>query len=46
MFPLGAVVPGAASLLRELLAGGIPDLLRVEQDAVEVEDDGLDHKAA
>jgi hypothetical protein len=27
----------------ELLAGRVPDLLRIEQEAVEIEDDGLDH---
>ena len=33
-------------LVLELLAGAVPDLLRVDQDAVEVEDDGFDHSAA
>jgi hypothetical protein len=44
--PLGVLVPAAAMLPCELLAGLVPDLLRVEEDAVEVEDDGLGHSAA
>ena len=43
--PLGVLVPAAAALLGELLAGLVPHLLGVEQDAVEVEDDRLDHSA-
>jgi hypothetical protein len=39
-------VPAAAALLGELLAGVVPNLLRVEQHAVEVEDDRVDHRAA
>ena len=39
------LVPAAAALLGELLAGLVPDLLGVEQDAVEVEDDRFDHSA-
>ena len=38
-----AVGPAAAALPHELLADVVPDLLGVEQDAVEVEDDRLDH---
>ena len=44
--PLRGVVPAAAALPGQLLARLIPDLFRVEQHAVEVEDDGLDHRAA
>ena len=40
---LRALVPAAAALLRQLLAHVVPDLLRVDDHAVEVEDDGLDH---
>ena len=43
---LRLVVPAAAALLGELLAGLVPDLLGVEQQAVEIEDDRLDHSAA
>jgi hypothetical protein len=39
-------MPAAAALLRQLLARAVPDLLGVEQHAVEVEDDGVDHSAA
>ena len=39
-------VPAAAALAGELLAHLVPDLLGVEQDAVEVEDDGVDHAIA
>jgi hypothetical protein len=39
-------VPAAAALGGELLARFVPDLLGVEQDAVEVEDDRGDHSAA
>jgi hypothetical protein len=35
-------VPAAAALAGELLAHLVPQLLRVDKDAVEVEDDGLD----
>ena len=37
-------VPAAAALARELLAHVVPDLLGVDQQAVDVEDDGLDHR--
>src|SRR5207302_537390 len=43
--PLRALAPAAAALARELLADLVPELLGVEEDAVEVEDDGLDHTA-
>ena len=43
MSALRALVPAPAALARELLAHLVPDLLGVEQDAVEVEDDRLDH---
>jgi hypothetical protein len=33
-------------LVGELLARLVPDLLGIEQDAVQVEDDGCDHRAA
>ena len=36
-------VPAAAALVRELLAHLVPDLLGVDEHAVEVEDDGVDH---
>ena len=39
---LGALVPVAAALARELLADFVPELLGVDQHAVQVEDDGLD----
>ena len=42
---LRAVVPAAAALAGELLAHVVPDLLAVDDDAVEVEDDGVDHAA-
>jgi hypothetical protein len=42
--PLGALVPAAAALFGELLAGLVPDLLGVEQEAVQVEDDALNHR--
>jgi hypothetical protein len=35
-------VPAAAPLPGELPAGLVPDMLRVHEDTVEVEDDGLD----
>ena len=41
---LRAVVPAGAPLADEPLAHLVPDLLGVEQQAVEVEDDGLDHR--
>ena len=44
--PLRAFVPAAAALARELFAHLVPDVLGLEQDAVEVEHDGLDHSAA
>src|SRR5947199_123069 len=44
--PLGVRVPAAAALAHQLRAHGVPDLLGVEQDAVEVEDDAVDHGAA
>ena len=43
---LGAVVPPPAALAHEPLAHVVPDLLRVDDDAVEIEDDGPDHGAA
>ena len=39
---LGAVVPAAAALARELLADLVPELLRVDQHAVHVQNDGGD----
>jgi hypothetical protein len=39
-------VPAAAALADELLANFVPDVLRVEEYAVEVEDDGPDHRVA
>jgi len=45
-FCLRAFVPPAASLTRESLAHFVPDLLGVEQKAVEIEDDGADQTAA
>ena len=39
------LVPGAAALVRQLLADVVPHLLAVDDDAVEVEHDGLDHAA-
>ena len=42
---LRALVPAAAALAYEFLAGSVPDLFRVEQKTVEVEDDAVGHKA-
>jgi len=39
-------VPAAAALADELLADCVPDVLGVEQDAVQVEDDRPDHRLA
>jgi hypothetical protein len=39
---LGGVRPRSAALQRDLSLRGVPLLLRIEQQAVEVEDDGLD----
>jgi hypothetical protein len=36
-------VPAAASLAREGLAHLVPDLLGVDEEAVEIEDDCFDH---
>ena len=41
--PLRLLVPAPAALADELLARRVPDLLGVDQDSVEVEDDGVDH---
>ena len=41
--PLRALVPAAATLVRQRLADVVPHLLRVDQDTVEVEDDSPDH---
>jgi hypothetical protein len=41
---LRALVPPAVTLARKTLAHLVPQLLRVEQHAVEIEDDGLDHR--
>ncbi len=41
--PLRLLVPAPAALADELLARPVPDLLGVDQDSVEVEDDGVDH---
>ena len=38
-------MPAAATLAGELLAHLVPDLLGIQQEAVEVEDDGVDHRA-
>ena len=38
--PLGAFVPAATALPRELFAGRVPNVLGVDEDAVQVEDDG------
>jgi hypothetical protein len=38
-------MPATAALPGELLAGGVPQLLRVEKEAVQVEDDRVDHRA-
>jgi len=35
-------MPAPAALADELLARRVPDLLGVDQDSVEVEDDGVD----
>ena len=39
---LSSLVPGAAALAGELLANLVPDVLRVDEHAVEVEDDRFD----
>ena len=44
--PLGALVPVAAALVRELFAHLVPDLLGVDEHPVEVEDDRGDHSDA
>src|SRR4029077_7764559 len=41
--PLGVGPPVPATLLRDLAPSLVPELLGVEEDAVEVEDDRLDH---
>ena len=41
---LRAVVPAATALADQTLAHLVPDLLGVEEQAVEVEDDGFDHR--
>ena len=41
--PLGAFVPSPAALPRKLLAGRVPDVLGVDENAVQVEDHRLDH---
>ena len=41
--PLRVLSPAASSLVRDLPARLVPDLLGVEQHAVEVEDHRLDH---
>ena len=43
--PRSALVPAAATLLGELLANLVPDVFGVDQDPVEVEDDGFDHES-
>ena len=40
---LRLLAPAAASFAREPFSHLVPDLLAVEDDAVEIEDDGLDH---
>ena len=40
---LRPVVPAAAALPRELLPFRVPDLLRVQEQPIQVEDDGVDH---
>ena len=40
---LRAVVPAPAALADELLAHVVPDLLGVDDHAVEIEDHALDH---
>jgi len=37
-------VPAAAAFADQTLAHLVPDLLRVEEQAVEVEDDGVGHR--
>ena len=41
--PLRVVTPATAAFLGDLAPRLVPQLLGVEQDAVEIEDDGLDH---
>jgi hypothetical protein len=43
---IARVAPDAASLGDELSTRSVPDLLRVDEDAVQVEDDGRDAHAA
>ena len=41
---LRTVVPAAAALADQTLAHLVPDLLRVQEQAVEVEDDSVGHR--